>query len=197
MNFCYNCSSTDHFSRNCPEAQKVTRCYSCGRVCDNERSHYKYCSNKSFVSRPIPNTDVARFSTLVGDLKLITNADLYVMNGPQPIKLEGDFPPVQINTNHGFLCGQQKALKYYQWNPAMNRECRMRILNADDDSIQIFHFLDRLLQFFHFLIYNKKTLMSFQKKLILGKNRNGEIEVQRDGSVTYLQANSSVLNKLN
>lgn len=129
---CYNCFLPGHLSIRCTSPSKYTRCYICNRVCATPNDHYSLCVNKQFVSQYIDQPNTARRATLVADLKISTKSPLYVMNGPQPILLDGDFPPIRIDNNYGLLLGKGNNIKYHQWFPTANQRCVINVMNSQN-----------------------------------------------------------------
>lgn len=150
---CFNCLTENpgHQSLHCPEHQKYTRCYICKRVCNCPEDHYSLCPNRLiFVSQYIRQPNTARSATLVADFKVLSTAELFLMDGPNPINISTEFDPIQLDANHGLLIGSNKALKYYQWFPAVNRRC---VINVMDGSNNV-RFSARLMN--DVLVINKK-----------------------------------------
>lgn len=133
---CFNClkENPGHQSLHCPEPQKYTRCNICKRVCDHPGDHYSLCPNRlTFVSEYIEQPNTARSATLVADFKVSSTAELYLMDGPKPMNISTEFDPIQVDANYGLLLGSNKALKYYQWFPAVDRRCVINIADGSNN----------------------------------------------------------------
>lgn len=130
---CYNCQRENpgHRAKYCPSPQKYTRCHPCDRVCTASVDHYAICPNQTFISQYIEQPGTARSATLVADFKITTGASVFVMDGPRPMDVSTEFPPIQVDANYGLLLGSKKTYKYYQWFPADNRRC---VVNVADGS---------------------------------------------------------------
>lgn len=129
----FNCHKPGHHSIRCPEPPRYTRCFDCSRVCETANDHYFRCENKQFKSRYINLEQSIRPATLVADLKISTCSSLHLLDGSRQIDLSSDFPPMQIDANHGLLLGKAKHIKYFQWYPNIERQCVINVMNCHND----------------------------------------------------------------
>lgn len=131
---CFNCGKTSHFSRNCREIQKFTRCYICNRVCVSTASHFELCSNKDFVSTEINRQQSAHSSTIVGQicLQLPDGVDIFVMDTVQT-KMRSS--PIFLLQNYSILTKSGGQITYSQLFRKDGRRAHMSICNRNNVTI--------------------------------------------------------------
>lgn len=54
---CFNCDSPFHFSFDCEQPQRLSRCQLCRRVCTKSSSHANWCENKDWTSTSLLSND--------------------------------------------------------------------------------------------------------------------------------------------
>lgn len=121
-----------HLSVNCPEPQKLTRCWLCNRVCEGASDHFWACTNKDFVSQPIEHKSI-RAATLVANITFHTKANIYLIDGVEKTDVTGDILPLIFSATNGLLVKQDRAFRYHQLYPDENHRCVVNVVDASDN----------------------------------------------------------------
>lgn len=77
---CFNCFSTQHFSRDCTESQRSTRCVVCENVCTTKNSHKGWCPNYDFVSELLHSDENVLTPSIVLEMGFTRVNNVFVLD---------------------------------------------------------------------------------------------------------------------
>lgn len=92
---CFNCGGFNHFSKRCPDFQRLTRCPTCTKA----TKHASWCGNKDFVSEEINPNHVVFPAQPIVKFRLFATSEIGIRATAEtkPLDLPMTFVPKNIS----------------------------------------------------------------------------------------------------